>query len=218
MGISKPKDMERVKKPKIKKKKEKKEPPKKKKMIEGIRGIVRLAEVDIMGDRKIRNALLKVKGIGKSLANSIPIAAGLDPNIMIGSLNDQELERLESVIKEPSKFGIPTHMLNRKKEPLTGEDKHLTASELTFAVKSNIDFMKKIRSYKGVRHSYGLPVRGQRTRSSFRRGMIVGVSKKELKARKEKKKAAKEVEEVPKEEKPEEKKEVKKKRPEEKKE
>ncbi len=149
-----------------------------------------------MGDKKLRNALLKVKGVGKSLANAIPVAAGLDPNAMIGSLNDEQLEKLGSVIKEPGKFGIPDHMLNKRAEIFSGENKHLTGSELTFAVKSNIDFMKKIRCYKGVRHSYGLPVRGQRTRSSFRKGMIVGVSRKELKARKEKRKAAKEVAEV----------------------
>ena len=60
---------------------------------------------------------------------------------------------------------------------MTGEDQHLVSSKLKFAVKSDIDFMRKIRSYKGIRHELGLPVRGQRTRTSFRGGKAVGVSK-----------------------------------------
>ncbi len=81
-------------------------------------------------------------------------------------------------------------MFNRKFDPQTGEHKHLIGSELKLAVKFNIDSMRKIRSYKGVRHELGLPVRGQRTRSSFRKGVIVGVIKKKAarsKARKESK-------------------------------
>jgi small subunit ribosomal protein S13 len=69
-------------------------------------------------------------------------------------------------------------MLNRKRDPVTGEDKHLAVSELELTHKMDIDLMRKLKSYKGVRHSIGLPVRGQRTRGSFRKGKTVGVSKK----------------------------------------
>jgi len=72
-------------------------------------------------------------------------------------------------------------MLNRRIDPSTGESKHLVSSELSLAIRSDIDFMKKIRCYKGIRHELGLPVRGQRTKSSFRTGMIVGVTKAKLK-------------------------------------
>jgi len=165
------KKVETVKKPKAK-------PVKKKKLIEGVRGIVRVAEVDLAGEKKIRNALLRVKGIGKSLARGIPVSAGLDPELMIGTLTDEQLKKLEDVIRNPEKYGIPFHMLNRRFDPSTGEHKHLVASDLTLANKADIDFMRKIRSYKGIRHELGLPVRGQRTRSSFRKGVAVGVSKK----------------------------------------
>jgi len=176
--------VKRVKRAKAKKKERKERVVKKKKKIEGIKGIVRIAEVDIPGEKRLRNALLHVKGIGHSLAKGIAIAAGLDPEIMIGSLSDEELKKLEDVIKNPLKYGIPYHMLNRRFDPVTGEHKHLVGSDLVIAVKSDIDLMKKIRSYKGIRHELGLPVRGQRTRTSFRKGMIVGVSRK----KKEKKK------------------------------
>ncbi len=154
-----------------------KEAPKKK-MIEGVRGIVRVAEADLDGTKKVRNSILRVKGIGKSLAPAILKVAGIDPEALLGSLSEERIEKLEEVLRNPSNFGIPPVMLNRPKEQFTGETRHLIASDLTMAIKSDIDFMKKIRSYKGVRHELGLPVRGQRTRSSFRTGMIVGVARK----------------------------------------
>jgi small subunit ribosomal protein S13 len=193
MGIRKPKDSEKPTETKEEKAKEKKV-LKKKKVLEGIKGIVRIAEVDVEGDKKIRNALLKVKGIGKSLSKAIVVAAGLDPEALIGSLNDDQIKRLEDVLKNPGNYGIPYHMLNRRYDPATGENKHLVSSELTFTIKSDIDLMRKIRCYKGVRHELGLPVRGQRTRSSFRTEAIVGVSKKKAmraQARKESPKAEK---------------------------
>lgn len=176
MGARRPKVYKKKREPKEKPKEKK--VIKKRKLIEGIRGIVRIAEVDIEGEKKIRNALLKVKGIGKSLARGISLAAGIDPELMIGSLNDEQIKKLEDVIKNPIKYGIPYHMLNRRFEPSTGEHKHLVSSELRLAIRADIDSMKKIRAYKGIRHELGLPVRGQRTRSSFRKGGIVGVSKK----------------------------------------
>ena len=161
-------------------KEKKKEMPKDKKVrkkVEGIREIVRLSEVNLNGNKRLGNALLGIKGIGKSLARNIAIVSGLDPNALLGSLNDEQIKKLEDAINNPSKYGIPRFMLNRRSEPATGEDQHLVGSRLRFAVKSDIDFMRKIRSYKGVRHELGLPVRGQRTRTSFRGGRAVGVSK-----------------------------------------
>jgi len=177
MGVRRPVDASKEKEEDKKKDKLKEKKVEKKKLIEGIRGIVRIAEVDILGEKKIKSALLKVKGIGKSLCKGITIASGLNPELMIGSLNDEQLKKLEDVIKNPVKYGIPYHMINRRFDPSTGEHRHLVSSELKLSVKSDIDFMRKIHSYKGIRHELGLPVRGQRTRSSFRTGMIVGVVK-----------------------------------------
>ena len=147
-----------------------------KKQIEGVRGIVRVCETNVDGTRKIKQALLKVKGVGYALANATPKMSGFG-NVRIGSLTDEQLENLEDVIKNPVKYGFPAHMVNRVRETFTGESHHLVESELTLAVKTDIDFMKKIRCYKGVRHEIGQPVRGQRTRSSFRTGMQVGVTR-----------------------------------------
>jgi len=160
---------------------EKKESKKEKpisKPKEDIRGIIRIAEVDVRGHKKIPVALLKVKGIGQTLARAVPMVANIDSNLKIGALSDEQIKKLEDVIKDPLKYNIPLHMINRRSDPFTGEDKHITSSDLVFTKKMDIDLQRKIQSYKGIRHQFGLPVRGQRTRSSFRKGKTMGVAKK----------------------------------------
>ena len=66
------------------------------------------------------------------------------------------------------------------KDPETGKDVHLTGSDLDLSVKRDIDLMKEIRSWKGERHARGLKVRGQRTKTTARRGRSIGVSKKRV--------------------------------------
>ncbi|NIO44285.1 MAG: 30S ribosomal protein S13, partial [Candidatus Aenigmarchaeota archaeon] len=95
--MRRPKNLEKTKETKEEKLKKKKV-LKKKKALEGIRGIVRIGEVDVEGDKKLRMALLKVRGVGKSLSKAFVIAAGLDPEALIGSLNDEQIKKLEDVI------------------------------------------------------------------------------------------------------------------------
>jgi len=160
------------------KSKDKKMPEKKiVKSIEGVRGMVRLANMNLDGTKKVRNAIMGINGIGQSLSGSIVTVSGVDPNVMLGTLTDEQVGKLEDAMRNPSKYGIPSHMLNRRSDPATGEDKHLISSDLSFNVRGDIDFMKKIRCYKGIRHELGQPVRGQRTRSTFRTGVQMGVSK-----------------------------------------
>ena len=68
-------------------------------------------------------------------------------------------------------------MLNRRKDITTGEDLHLLGSDLTLEIDKDIKLLKKIRSWRGVRHALGLKVRGQRTRTTGRTGRTVGVSR-----------------------------------------
>ena len=72
-------------------------------------------------------------------------------------------------------------MVNRKKDLRTGEDLHVLGSKLDLQIKQDIDRMKKMKSYKGVRHQYGLKVRGQRTKSTGRKGLVVGVVRRKKK-------------------------------------
>ena len=142
------------------------------------RHIVRMADTDLDGSQKVAYALTKIKGVGIRLAGAIVRAAGVNPEERLGNLTDEEIERLEDAIRNPLKYGIPPYLLNRQRDPTTGKDLHLIGADLTLQVKADIDLMKKIKCWKGVRHSLGLKVRGQRTRTTGRKGVTVGVRRK----------------------------------------
>ena len=153
-------------------------PPRKRKTIEGVKGIVRIAGVDVFGDKKLKVALLRIKGIGHCLANSIIDASGIDPGVMVGTLDEKQVSKLEEIIQNPTAFDIPKFMLNRRSDPFTGETKHTFGSaDMTMQLRTDLDHLKKIRCYRGIRHEIGLPCRGQKTRGSFRKGQRMGVAK-----------------------------------------
>lgn len=138
--------------------------------------LVRLHGTTLDGSRTLPHALRGIKGVGMRLAHAIVHLAGLDPNRRLGDLSEAEVKRLEDILKNPS--GLPSWMLNRRKDPQTGKDLHLTGSDLELRVREDIELMKEIRSWKGDRHMRGLKVRGQKTRTTGRKGRAVGVSKK----------------------------------------
>jgi small subunit ribosomal protein S13 len=88
------------------------------------------------------------------------------------------MQKLEQVIKNPSNFGIPGWALNRRRDPEHGKDVHLTEVDLDMQKKFDVQRYIDLKSYRGFRHMFGLPVRGQHTRSSFRKGRVVGVIRK----------------------------------------
>jgi small subunit ribosomal protein S13 len=147
--------------------------------------IIRFAGTDIQGTQLVTYALTNVKGIGIGIANAIMEKAGVAPTKRMGLLSSAEVEKLEDVVLNPVKYDIPTWVLNRQKDLETGKNIHLLSSDLIFQTKNDIDQMKKIRSWKGVRHSYGLKVRGQRTKTTGREGKAMGVKKKQVKRKAE---------------------------------
>jgi len=151
---------------------------KKEKKKEEIREIVRIFSTDLNGRKKIRDSLKKLKGISFTMSKVFCEKAKIDPNKITGKLEDSEIKRLEEVIKNPEKYDIPSYLFNFRKHPQTGEDKHLTGAELQIETRQVITAMEKLGSYRGMRHRKGLPVRGQRTKSSFRKSSTVGVVKK----------------------------------------
>lgn len=144
------------------------------------RGIIRIYGSDIKGETKLFIALKKIKGVNDVIANAVCKKCNLSYSKKVGDLSDQELKKIEEMLKNPKKYGFPEWMLNRRKDPKSGEDLHLVGPDLDFIKKQDIEKVIKIKSYKGIRHMYGLPVRGQRTRGSFRKGKTVGVSKRKL--------------------------------------
>ncbi|MBI2666602.1 30S ribosomal protein S13 [Candidatus Woesearchaeota archaeon] len=146
---------------------------------ENYKHIVRVANVDIPGEKQVVWALTKIKGIGINFASAVCAVSNISRDKKAGNLNDEEVKKLNAVMQDPSKHGIPIWMFNRKKDYDTGENKHLVTGTLSFVQENDLKRLKKIRTLRGVRHSKGLTVRGQRTKSNFRRnkGKVVGVVK-----------------------------------------
>jgi len=142
--------------------------------------IIRFAGTDIEGSQPVTYALTSIKGVGIKLANAIIEKSGISPEARMGFLSSAEVEKIEDIITNPVKYGIPLWLLNRRKDVETGNDLHLLGSDLILQTKNDIDQMKKIRSWKGFRHSYGLKVRGQRTKTTGRKGKAIGVKKKQI--------------------------------------
>ncbi len=140
---------------------------------------VRIANTDLDGKKPVMEALRKVKGISVMFSNAACTMAGIDKSMKAGYLNDVQVKKLDEVVNNPSKFGFPVWMLNRRKDKEEGTNKHLITSNLIFTLDNDVKMLKKIRCYRGVRHSLGQPVRGQRTKSNFRKnkGKVLGVKR-----------------------------------------
>lgn len=100
----------------------------------------------------------------------------------LGTISDSQLKELERALLDGSSLKVPQWALNRRRDPETGETKQLVGSDLDFALKTDTDREKVVQSWRGVRHGLGLKVRGQRTRTTGRKGRTVGVRKSALQA------------------------------------
>lgn len=157
-------------------------------MKEGIKGIVRILGSDVGGNKKVEDALRQVKGVSHNMAHTLRVLAGYDDKKKIGLLPKEELTMLEDMIKNPLKHGVPVWMVNRRKDIVTGDDKHISSTDLDMSLNMDIKRLVEIRTRRGLRLSWGLPVRGQRTRAGYthpprrikRRGNVIGVSKKKM--------------------------------------
>lgn len=139
--------------------------------------IVRIAGKDLDGMKKVAIALADVKGVNYNLANAIVNALKIDNRMKLGALSDRQISEIQDCLKDPTKIGIPTFILNHRKDPETGIDTHYIGSDLDFVLKAEIDREKTLASWRGIRHSLGLKVRGQHTRTTGRKGRAVGVKK-----------------------------------------
>ena len=147
-------------------------------MEEKIKPIIRVVQTDIHGHVQLFHALYKIKGISYSLANAICIELNFDKLRPVGGLKEEEVKSIESLLENPEK--LPNWMLNRRKDFDTGKDIHLTTAKLKLTKEFDIKRLQALKSYKGLRHAWNLPVRGQQTRSHFRKGRSVGVMKKSM--------------------------------------
>lgn len=144
---------------------------------EEIMHLVRVMNTDLIGSRQVQYALTGIRGIGIRVSKIIAKSAGIEPTAIIGYLSEEEVAKLEEELLNYEKVA-PAWMINRQRDLTTGENKHLLGTDIMMTFKEDINNLKKVRAYRGLRHERGLKVRGQRTKSTGRRGSIVGVKKK----------------------------------------
>jgi len=152
-----------------------------KKSKSSMKHIVRVASSELKGDLPTKLALTRIRGVGDVMADAIMKVLKLEPSYTFGMLSDEEIERIEKCVLDPLGHGIPAHLVNARKNPITGRDAHFVGPDLIIHKKNVLDRMKKVKSYKGVRHALGLKVRGQKTKSTGRKGRSMGVSRSKVK-------------------------------------
>lgn len=106
----------------------------------------RILGVDVPNDKKLRISLTYLYGVGPKTAMEICEQCGLDPEMRAKELSDDDLARIAGVL----------------------DKSFVVEGQLRRQVMQNIQRLKKIGCYRGIRHGRGLPVRGQRTRTNAR--------------------------------------------------
>jgi small subunit ribosomal protein S13 len=150
---------------------------KEEKKEEEIRYFVRISNTDLDGTKSVQMALTGIKGVGRHTAQVITRLSGVDPQAQMGKLADSEVDKIREVVDNYGGM-VPPWMTNRPKDVYTGESRHLLAADVAMTNDEDVNLMRKIRCYRGIRHETGQKVRGQRTKSTGRTGTTVGVKRK----------------------------------------
>ncbi len=108
--------------------------------------MARIAGVDLPKDKRSEIALTYIYGIGKPTSQQILAEAGIDPNIRVKDLTEEDATRIRVIIDRDYKV----------------------EGDLRREITQNIKRLQETGSYRGLRHRRGLPVRGQRTRTNAR--------------------------------------------------
>ncbi|KAK6506277.1 ribosomal 40S subunit protein S18B [Arthrobotrys conoides] len=140
--------------------------------------ILRLLNTNVDGKQKVMYAMTKIGGVGRRYSNLVCKKADIDLSKRAGELTTEELERIITIIQDPTAYKIPTWFLNRQRDIVDGKNSQILANGLQSKLRDDLERLKKIRCHRGLRHYWGLRVRGQHTKTTGRRGRTVGVSKK----------------------------------------
>ncbi|OAL04765.1 hypothetical protein IQ06DRAFT_213985 [Phaeosphaeriaceae sp. SRC1lsM3a] len=140
--------------------------------------IIRLLNTNVDGKQKVMYALTKIKGVGRRYSNLVCKKADVDLGKRAGDLTSEELERIVTIIQNPSQYKIPAWFLNRQRDIVDGKNSQTLANGVDSKLRDDLERLKKIRAHRGLRHYWGLRVRGQHSKTTGRRGRTVGVSKK----------------------------------------
>jgi small subunit ribosomal protein S18e len=140
--------------------------------------ILRVLNTNIDGRQKVMFAMTRIPGVGRRFANVVLKKAEVSLEKRAGELTAEEVERIVTIIQNPRQFKIPDWFLNRKKDNKDGKFSQACANNLDLKLREDLERLKKIRAHRGLRHYWGIRVRGQHTKTTGRKGRTVGVSKK----------------------------------------
>ncbi len=145
---------------------------------ESFQHILRVQNTNIDGRRKAVYGLTSIKGIGRRYATMILKKAEVNTTKRAGELTPEEIEKVTDVMNDPLKYKVPLYFLNRRKDNKTGAHSHEISNNLDMKLREDLERLKKIRCERGLRHAWGLRVRGQHTKTTGRKGKTMGVSNK----------------------------------------
>lgn len=162
-------------------KEQKAQKPVKRPQEESSEVLVRILGYDVPGSRNVYSGLTRIKGISWAISNAICLKLNFPRSKKISELTKEDIKQIEAFL---TNFPLSDYLKNRRFDLETGETKHIFGSNLEIAREFDIKRMKKMKSFKGVRHGLRLPVRGQRTKSHFRinKTKSGGIKKHEKKA------------------------------------
>ncbi|MCU4752126.1 30S ribosomal protein S13 [Halobacteria archaeon AArc-curdl1] len=140
---------------------------------------VRIGQTDLDGTKSVERSLSEMNGIGRRTARLIAEEAGVDRTATFGALEQETIDEVVAAVENYAET-VPGWLTNRQNDFYTGENSHQTGNDLQLARQHDINRMKMINSYKGVRHKRGQKVRGQRTKSTGRTEGTIGVNVEEL--------------------------------------
>ena len=146
------------------------------KKSDDFRYIVRIVNSDLDGNKDIVIALAGIKGVGMRTAEIIARMTGIPRDTKIGDLPEEKTEELEKLVLDYSEKA-PHWMVNRQHDWSSGADIHIVGVDVELYKRDDVNLMRMIRCYKGVRHETGQKVRGQRSRANGRSGLTLGVIK-----------------------------------------
>jgi len=142
---------------------------------EDIRYFVRIGQTDLDGTKSVEKALTDMNGIGHRAARIITDKTDIDRRDTFGKLEDEEIEEIVDLVESFAEE-VPEWMTNHQSDFFSGETTHEIGNDLGMTRRQDINRMKMIDSYRGVRHKRGQKVRGQRTKSTGRTEGTIGVN------------------------------------------
>ena len=142
---------------------------------EDIQYFVRIGQTDLDGTKSVERALTDMNGVGRRAARIIADKADVDRRDVIGALDEEKIDEIVDLVQGYADE-VPEWLTNHQRDFFTGETTHEVGNDLEMSRRQDINRMKMVDTYRGVRHKRGQKVRGQRTKSTGRTEGTIGVN------------------------------------------